>query len=309
MNTIYEHTTVMRDDALKALHIKPDGLYVDATFGRGGHSLGILQQLTDGKLLVIDKDPDAIHMANVLQSEGYPIEIRHGSFAEMEHWLKEMDWYGNVDGILFDLGVSSPQIDDPERGFSFMKTGPLDMRMDPTQGMTAAQWLNTAKAEDIAHVLKEYGEERFAKRIANKIVQTRDEHPLETTEDLLNVIASAQPIKDKHKHFATRSFQAIRIFINEEITDIEKAIKQAIGALKKGGQLVVISFHSLEDRTIKRALKRAAKGKDVPYFIPLSAEDSAGEIKLLGKAKASATEVANNPRARSAMMRMAEKVV
>jgi len=285
MNTLFEHTTVMREDALKALNIKPEGLYIDATFGRGGHSLGILQQLTQGKLLVIDKDPDAIHMAELLKAEGYPIEIRHGSFSLMEDWLKALDWYGKVDGILFDLGVSSPQIDDPERGFSFMQSGPLDMRMDTTQGMTAAQWLNSAKEQDIAYVLKEYGEERFAKRIAHKIVSERKEKPLETTQDLIDIIATAQPIRDKHKHFATRSFQAIRIYINEELDDIQKAIKQSIGALRKGGRLVVISFHSLEDRTIKRALRHAAKGKDVPYFIPLSAEDAAGDIKILGKAK------------------------
>jgi 16S rRNA (cytosine1402-N4)-methyltransferase len=309
MNKLFAHETVLRDEAILALNIKPEGLYVDATFGRGGHSLAILQQLHGGKLLVIDKDPDAIHMAQLLQSEGYPVEIRHGSFDRLQAWVEELGWFGQVDGILFDLGVSSPQLDDPERGFSFMKEGPLDMRMDPTQGQSAADWLNSAKEEDIAHVLKEYGEERFAKRIARKIVETRVEKPLQTTQELAKLIEVAQPIRDKFKHPATRSFQAIRIYINNEIKDIEVATQQAIKCLKKGGRLVIISFHSLEDRSVKQALKKAAKGFEIPYYIPILGDQAGGEIKLLGKTKASDVEVEQNPRARSAMMRMAEKVV
>lgn len=309
MNKLFAHETVLRDEAILALSIKPTGLYVDATFGRGGHSLSILQQLHGGKLLVIDKDPDAIHMAQLLKEEGYPVEIRHGSFNQLQHWVEELGWLGQVDGILFDLGVSSPQLDDPERGFSFMKDGPLDMRMDPTQGQSAADWLNSAKEEDIAHVLKEYGEERFAKRIARKIVETRGETPLKTTSDLVKLIESAQPIRDKFKHPATRSFQGIRIYINNELQDIQAATEQAIHCLKKGGRLVIISFHSLEDRTIKQALKKAAKGIEIPYYIPILGDQAGGEIKLLGKTKASDAEVEQNPRARSAMMRMAEKVV
>lgn len=309
MNQLFAHETVLRDEAIAALNIKPEGLYVDATFGRGGHSMAILQQLHGGKLLVIDKDPDAIHMAEVLKSEGHPLEIRHGSFNHLQYWVEELGWLGQVDGILFDLGVSSPQLDDPERGFSFMKEGPLDMRMDPTQGKSAAEWINTADEADIAFVLKEYGEERFAKRIARKIVETRVEAPLTTTQELAKLIESAQPIRDKFKHPATRSFQAIRIYINDEIHDIEVATQQAIKALKKGGRLVIISFHSLEDRTIKQALKKSSKGLEIPYFIPIRGDQAGGEIKLLGKAKASDAEIKQNPRARSAMMRMAEKVV
>jgi 16S rRNA (cytosine1402-N4)-methyltransferase len=244
-----------------------------------------------------------------LQNEGQPLEIRHGSFDKLQYWIEELGWFGKVDGILFDLGVSSPQLDDPERGFSFMKEGPLDMRMDPTQGQSAAQWLNSADEQDIARVLKEYGEERFAKRIARKIVETRAENPLQTTHDLTKLIEAAQPVRDKHKHPATRSFQAIRIFINNEIQDIQAATDQAIRCLNKGGRLVVISFHSLEDRTIKQALKKAAKGLEIPYYIPIIGDQAGGEIKLLGKTKASDAEVKLNPRARSAMMRMAEKVV
>lgn len=309
MNKLFAHETVLRDEAILALNIKPQGFYVDATFGRGGHSMSILQQLHGGKLLVIDKDPDAIHMAQVYQSEGYPLEIRHGSFNQLETWIDELGWKGQVDGILFDLGVSSPQLDDASRGFSFMKEGPLDMRMDPTRGQSAADWLNSAAESDIAYVLKEYGEERFAKRIARKIVETRVEKPLETTQDLVDIIESAQPIRDKFKHPATRSFQAIRIFINDEIKDIQIATEQAIRCLNKGGRLVIISFHSLEDRTIKQALKKAAKGIEIPYYIPIIGDQAGGEIKLLGKTKASDAEIKHNPRARSAMMRMAEKVV
>lgn len=309
MNKLFAHETVLRDEAIRALNIKPEGLYVDATFGRGGHSMAILEQLHGGQLLVIDKDPDAIHMAQLLLNEGYPIHIRHGSFDQLETWLEELDWKGKVDGMLFDLGVSSPQLDDPERGFSFMKEGPLDMRMDPTQGISAAAWLNSASEEDIAFVLKEYGEERFAKRIAHKIIETRVEKPLATTHDLASLINEAQPVRDKFKHPATRSFQAIRIYINNEIKDIEAAIEQAIRCLKKGGRLVVISFHSLEDRVVKQTFKKASKGLEIPHYIPIVGHQPGGDIKLLGKAKASDTEVKHNPRARSAMMRMAEKVV
>jgi 16S rRNA (cytosine1402-N4)-methyltransferase len=309
MNMLFAHDTVLRDEAILALNIKPEGLYVDATFGRGGHSLAILKQLQGGRLLVIDKDPDAIHMAQVLQNEGYPIEIRHGSFKRLQTWVEELGWLGKVDGVLFDLGVSSPQLDDPARGFSFMKEGPLDMRMDPTEGVSAADWLNSAKEEDIAFVLKEFGEERFAKRIARKIVETRVEKPLVTTKDLAELIVSAQPVRDKFKHPATRSFQGIRIYINNEIQDIEAATLQALACLNKGGRFVAISFHSLEDRAIKQALKRAAKGDDIPFYIPILADKTGGDIKLLGKSKASEAEIKHNPRARSAMMRMAEKVV
>jgi 16S rRNA (cytosine1402-N4)-methyltransferase len=309
MNKLFAHETVLQDEAILALNIKPEGLYVDATFGRGGHSMAILEQLHGGRLLVIDKDPDAIHRAEILKNDGYPIEVRHGSFNQLQHWVEELGWLGRVNGILFDLGVSSPQLDDPERGFSFMKDGPLDMRMDPTQGMSAAEWLNTAKEEDIAHVLKTYGEERFAKRIAHKIVEFRGQSPLRTTKELAEVISEAQPIKDKHKHPATRSFQGIRIYINNELHDIEVATQQAIQSLAKGGRLVIISFHSLEDRAIKQALKKASQGQIIPYYIPIIGDQAGGEIKLLGKTKASEAEIKLNPRARSAMMRMAEKVV
>ncbi len=309
MNTRYEHETVMRKDAIEALNVQPHGLYVDATFGRGGHARGIVEQLTDGKLLVIDKDPQAIEQAEALKAEGFPIEIRQGSFKHLNKWIEELAWE-EVDGVLFDLGVSSPQIDDPQRGFSFMKPGPLDMRMDTTQGMSAAEWLKIAKEEDIAKVLKEYGEERFARRIARRICETRDKNPIETTDQLVAVISQAQPKRDKYKHFATRSFQAIRIFINQELEDLEEALEQAIDVLRKEGRLVAISFHSLEDRIVKTCFKKAAKSilDDLPSFIPLRHQESNARVKLLGKYKPSSDETSRNPRARSAMMRVVEKL-
>ncbi len=307
MNTQYQHETVMLNEATEALNIQPQGFYVDATFGRGGHARVIAQKLTEGKLLVIDKDPQAIEQAQALKSQGFPIEIRQGSFTHLAKWIHELAW-NQIDGILFDLGVSSPQLDDPERGFSFMKSGPLDMRMDTTQGISAADWLKVAKEEDIAKVLKEYGEERYAKRIARRICEVRLTKSIETTDQLVAVIAQAQPQKEKHKHFATRSFQAIRIFINQELDDLQVALEQAIDLLRKEGHLVVISFHSLEDRIVKTCFKKAAKGSDIPYFIPLLHTQSDAKVKLLGKYKPASSETARNPRARSAMMRVVEKL-
>lgn len=299
----------MCKDAIEALDVQPHGLYVDATFGRGGHARGIAEKLVDGKLLVIDKDPEAIAHAEKLKAEGLPIEIRQGSFKHLNKWIKELAWQ-QVDGVLFDLGVSSPQLDDASRGFSFMKPGPLDMRMDTTRGVSAAEWLQTAKEEEIAKVLKEYGEERFARRIARKICEKREQNPIETTDQLVAIIAQAQPQKDKYKHFATRSFQAIRIFINQELDDLQETLEQAIDSLGKGGRLVVISFHSLEDRIVKTCFKNAAKSKldKLPTFIPLLHKDSDAKVKLLGKYKPTSDETARNPRARSAMMRVVEKL-
>lgn len=300
------HESVMLPEALNALNVQPDGRYVDATFGRGGHARQILSKLKSGRLMVIDKDPQAIALAKAWHDEGQPIDVKHGSFSALSQFLFEQEWDA-VDGILFDLGVSSPQLDDPERGFSFTQDGPLDMRMDPTSGISAAQWVNETPEAEIAQALKTYGEERFAKRIAHKIVQVRAEKPIETTLELVEIIKEAQPVRDKHKHPATRSFQAIRMVVNQELDDITQALKQAIAALKKGGRLVVISFHSLEDRLVKQTLKAAAKGDVIPHFIPVRHEDVKGDIKLLGKQKPSDDELAHNPRSRSAILRVAEK--
>lgn len=308
MNTQYQHESVMLNEATEALNVRPGGFYVDATFGRGGHARNIAEKLSEGKLLVIDKDPVAIEEAEALKAEGLPIEIRQGSFKHLAQWIEELAWE-QVDGILFDLGMSSPQIDNPERGFSFMKPGPLDMRMDTTQGMSAAQWLKVANENEITKVLRDYGEERFARRIARKICDTRDENPIETTDQLVAIIGQAQPKKEKYKHFATRSFQAIRIFINQELDDLQVALEQAIDVLRKDGRLVVISFHSLEDRIVKRCFRKAAKGLDLPSFIPLRHTETKAKVKLLGKYKPTSSETASNPRARSAMMRVVEKLV
>lgn len=305
--SIDSHDSVMLDAALEGLNIKPDGVYIDATYGRGGHARAILNRLKNGKLLIIDKDPQAIAHAQDLQKTFVQLLIAQGSFADIKSHAMRAG-IEQVDGILFDLGVSSPQLDDASRGFSFMKQGPLDMRMNPNEGRSAAQWLADAKEEDIAYILKTYGEERFAKRIAHAICTARAVAPIQTTQALVKIIEDAQPIRDKHKHPATRSFQAIRIFINQELIDIEKAIAAAVDILRVGGRLVVITFHSLEDRLVKTCFKHFAKADVLPIHIPVKAVDIKQPIlTLLGKQQATTEEVQNNSRARSAMMRIAQK--
>lgn len=305
--TYNAHDAVMLHEAIDGLNIKPDGVYIDATYGRGGHTLAILEKLKTGTLLVIDKDPAAISHAQDLQKTYEQLRIAQGSFADIKAHASRAG-ITQVDGILFDLGVSSPQLDDPNRGFSFMKQGPLDMRMNPTQGRSAAQWLADAKEEDIAYVLKTYGEERFAKRIAHAICHARTEAPITTTQSLAKIIEEAQPMRDQHKHPATRSFQAIRMFINQELADIEKAMDSAIDLLRVGGRLVVITFHSLEDRLVKTCFKHFAKADTLPSYIPVKAKDLAEPVLvLLGKQQATEQEVQTNPRARSAMLRIAQK--
>lgn len=303
----FGHDSVMLNEALEGLDIKPDGVYIDATYGRGGHSRAILEKLKTGRLLIIDKDPQAISHAEDLQKTFVQLVIAQGSFADIKSHASRAG-ITQVDGILFDLGVSSPQLDDASRGFSFMKQGPLDMRMNPNEGRSAAQWLADAKEDDIAYVLKTYGEERFAKRIAQAICVARAVAPIQTTQALVKIIEDAQPIRDKHKHPATRSFQAIRMFVNQELADIEKAVAAAVDLLKVGGRLVVITFHSLEDRLVKTCLKHFAKADLLPIHIPVKAIDIKQPIlTLLGKQQATAEEVQHNPRARSAMMRIAQK--
>lgn len=300
------HTSVMLNEAIEALRISPAGDYVDATFGRGGHARAIASLLSGGRLLVMDKDPEAIISAQALKDSGLPIEIFHGSFKQLQEALDEHG-FGQVDGILFDLGVSSPQLDNPERGFSFMKNGPLDMRMDTTRGQTAAEWLAHAEEADIAYALKVYGEERFAGRIARKIVEVRGLSPLTTTQELVNVIEKAIPFKEKNKHFATRTFQAVRMVVNQELEDVKIALTEAINALKSGGRLVVMSFHSLEDRLVKQTLKAASMGEEPKGIIPYRGDRPKGILKLLGKMKATDSEIAVNARSRSAILRVAEK--
>jgi 16S rRNA (cytosine1402-N4)-methyltransferase len=311
MNTAkQEHISVLLDEAITGLAIKPNGRYIDGTFGRGGHSRAILEQLgKEGMLLAMDKDPAAIEKAQTEFTSDKRFVLRQGSFAMLEERVKELGWMGQVDGILLDLGVSSPQLDVADRGFSFLHDGPLDMRMDPHQGISAADWLASAKEQEITQVLKEYGEERFAKRIARAIVKQRDESPIRTTKQLAAIVSAANPKHEKGKDPATRSFQAIRIFINQELEDIKTCLSQVIDVLKPGGRLVVISFHSLEDRIIKRFIREQVKGDDFPPDLPITHVQLNPKMKSVGKAvRASNEELARNPRARSAVMRVAERL-
>lgn len=306
----FQHLTVLLNEAVEALVDNPAGFYVDGTFGRGGHSRLILQALTaDGRLLGIDKDPQAIAEAGRLQQEDPRFSILHGSFAGLQAAMAERDLVGKVDGVLVDLGVSSPQLDDAERGFSFLNDGPLDMRMNPTVGESAAQWLAREDEAGIARVLKEYGEERFGKRIARAIVTARAEAPIVRTGQLAKIVAEANPAWEKGKNPATRAFQGIRIHINNELGDLEAFLDQALEVLKPGGRLVVISFHSLEDRLVKRFIRHHQRGGEMPAGVPVTDDQLNRRLRPLGKAaRAGIDEVADNVRSRSAIMRTAEKI-
>ncbi|AVV36674.1 MULTISPECIES: 16S rRNA (cytosine(1402)-N(4))-methyltransferase RsmH [Pantoea] len=310
MQENFIHTTVLLDEAVNGLNIREDGIYIDGTFGRGGHSRLILSQLGEkGRLIAIDRDPQAIAAAAEITDPRF--SIIHGPFSALAEYVAERDLVGKIDGILLDLGVSSPQLDDAERGFSFMRDGPLDMRMDPSRGHSAAEWLLHAEEADIAFVLKTYGEERFSKRIARAIVERNREQPMTRTRELAEVISVAMPVKDKFKHPATRSFQAIRIWINSELEEIDIALKGAVEVLAPQGRLSVISFHSLEDRLVKRFMRDQSRGPQVPAGIPMTEHQlralGGRELKLLGKMSPGDAEVSENPRARSSVLRIAEK--
>ncbi|GKX56267.1 ribosomal RNA small subunit methyltransferase H [Leminorella grimontii] len=310
MSTEFQHTTVLLDEAVNALNVRQNGIYIDGTFGRGGHSRLILSQLgEEGRLIAIDRDPQAIAAAASISDPRF--SIVHGPFSELASYVDELGLTGKIDGVLLDLGVSSPQLDDAERGFSFMRDGPLDMRMDPTRGLSASEWLLKAEEEDIAWVLKTFGEERFAKRIARAIVERNREQPLTRTRELAELIAAATPIKDRHKHPATRSFQAIRIYINSELEEIERALDGSLTALAEGGRLSVISFHSLEDRIVKRFIRQHSQGPKVPAGIPLTEEQlrqhGGRKLKALGKMMPSEREIGDNARARSSVLRIAQR--
>ncbi len=305
-----QHLTVLLDEAVSALVADPSGRYIDGTFGRGGHSRLLLQRLAEnGELMGVDKDPQAFATGQALMQEDSRFHIARGSFADFDVLAQQRGWGDGVDGILLDLGVSSPQLDQAERGFSFIRDGELDMRMDTDSGISAADWLAEAAVDDIARVLKEYGEERFAKRIARAIVAAREEQPIRRTLQLAKIVAEANPAWEKHKHPATRAFQAIRIFINNELGDLERFLDKVVAQLRPGGRLVVISFHSLEDRMVKRFMRRQAQGESMPAYLPVTDEQIGRSMRLLGKAvKPGAEEVSANPRARSAVMRVAEKL-
>ena len=305
------HKPVLLEETLTALNIKPDGYYVDGTFGRGGHSQEIIKQLNEnGKLLAFDKDPQAIAQAELIAANDDRLHVKQGSFTQLKQTVEELGWQGKVNGIFLDLGVSSPQLDDAQRGFSFQADGPLDMRMDPEHGMSASQWLASADERDIMMVLFDYGEEKFARRIARAIVEARQEKPINTTKQLASIVAAANPSHEKGKNPATRSFQAIRIFINQELEDLKTCLAQAVDMLAPGGRLVVISFHSLEDRIVKRFIREQCKGDAFPVDLPVTHEQLNQNMKMVGKAiKAERKELEENPRARSAVMRVAERLV
>ena len=306
----YEHKSVLLNESIDALNIEPTGIYIDGTFGRGGHSQAILDKLGEqGRLIAFDKDPQAIETAEQKFAADPRFRIVHDSFAELEKHIEQLGLTGSINGILLDLGVSSPQLDDPQRGFSFQQSGPLDMRMNDQQGMTAAQWLNKASETEIANVLYDYGEERFSRRIARAIVKARAEQPLTDTRQLAEIIKQAHPRWEKKKHPATRSFQGIRIFINNELTDLDSCLQQSYRCLARNGRLVVISFHSLEDRRVKQFFRRMSEGEQLPPDLPVMDETINRKMKLVGKRiKAGKQELSDNPRARSAVLRAAIKL-
>ncbi|MEH6508160.1 16S rRNA (cytosine(1402)-N(4))-methyltransferase RsmH [Halopseudomonas aestusnigri] len=311
MSTVssYSHISVLLNEALDALAIQPDGIYIDGTFGRGGHSRALLARLgSEGRLIAFDKDPEAIRAGEQLAAEDGRFVVVQRSFAEMADEMRARGLHGRISGVLLDLGVSSPQLDDPTRGFSFLNDGPLDMRMNPGVGQSAADWVNSASEADIATVLKEYGEERFSKRMARAVVTRRAVQPFTRTGDLAAVIKEANPAWEKGKHPATRAFQGIRIFINRELDDLADGLRAALDVLAPAGRLAVISFHSLEDRMVKQFMRREAKGAPIPRDLPIRDIDIPVSINLVGKAiKPSAAEIDANPRARSAVLRIAEK--
>ncbi len=308
----YRHITVLLDEAVEGLAVRADGCYVDGTFGRGGHSRLILHKLgPGGRLLGFDKDPLAIATGEALAAEDGRFVVVQRSFAELSDEAAVRGLAGSISGILLDLGVSSPQLDDPERGFSFLNDGPLDMRMNPDVGVSAADWIASADEDEIARVMKDYGEERFAKRMARAVVQRRAEQPFTRTADLAKVLTDANPAWEKGKNPATRAFQGIRIYVNNELGDLERGLEAALDALEVGGRLVVISFHSLEDRIVKQFMKRQAKGEadKLPRDLPIIPKAFEPRLKLIGKPVfASDAEVKANPRSRSAVMRIAEKL-
>lgn len=307
-----KHITVLLDEAVNGLFLKKDGIYVDGTFGRGGHSRHILQQLGEnGRLIAIDRDPRAIATGEALKKEDPRFSIIHGPFSGLAEYIKELGLERKIDGVLLDLGVSSPQLDDAERGFSFMRDGPLDMRMDPTSGISAADWLAKADVDDIGWVLKTFGEEKFAYRIARAIVADREQTPFLRTLQLAQLIERLCPKREKKKHPATRSFQAIRIYINSELEEIHKVLDGALDILAIGGFLSVISFHSLEDRIVKRFIRKQEKGREYPPGLPLTEAQMQQDKTLKSMAKAlkpSKLEIEENKRARSSVLRVAQKI-
>jgi 16S rRNA (cytosine1402-N4)-methyltransferase len=304
------HQPVLLEESLEALAIKPDGVYLDGTFGRGGHARALLARLgPEGRLLALDRDHEAVAAAGALAASEPRLSVEQAPFSVIGDVARRHHLYGLVDGLLLDLGVSSPQLDCPQRGFSFSSDGPLDMRMDTRSGVTAAEWLARAKEGEIARVLRELGEERFAGRIARAIVRARALAPILTTRRLAEIVAAASPSREPGKHPATRTFQAIRIQINQELDELRACLAEVCGLLATGGRLVVISFHSLEDRIVKRFIRDEARGESYPRGVPVTAREVQPRLRAVGRAvRPSAQEVAANPRARSAVLRAAERL-
>ena len=309
-DTDFQHRPVLFDEAIAALAIKPAGVYVDGTFGRGGHSGAIMQQLSDkGRLLALDQDPEAVEAGRQMFADDPRFDMVQCNFESLADVVADKGLAGKVDGVLLDIGVSSPQLDDASRGFSFMRPGPLDMRMNPQAGESAADWLARVSEYDLTSVLMHLGEEKFARRIASAIVKARQERPITDTGQLAKIIEEAVPVRDRHKHPATKSFQAIRIHINRELEVLKAGLQAAVDVLAIGGRLAVISFHSLEDRIVKRFMRDLAKGPQLPKDLPIMDADIKQPFKLVGKAiKPSKAELAENPRARSSVLRVLERI-
>ncbi len=305
------HQPVLLKEVIEGLAIQPDGIYIDATFGRGGHSGAILAALgKQGRLIAIDRDPEAISAGRERYGQDTRFTLIQGSFSMLRNIAQQQQVEGKVNGILLDLGVSSPQLNNPERGFSFLHDGPLDMRMDPTARPSAAEWINYAKEEEMATVFKTYGEERHARRIARAIVAARALVPFTRTEQLASVVSKANPSWERFKHPATRCFQAIRIFINRELDELQECLATCLDVLAVKGRLLVISFHSLEDRIVKRYMRQQAKGDDIPSYLPVQQVQLHQRLQRVGGAiKPSDSEISGNTRARSAVLRIGEKLL
>ena len=305
----YVHKPVLLDEVIKALNIRSDGFYIDGTFGRGGHSREIIKRLGDkGRLLAFDKDPDAVMSVGVDLIQDERFEIIKGSFTMLMRYVKEHEIKKQVSGVLFDFGVSSPQLDDIKRGFSFRYDAPLDMRMNPTEGESASEWLNKASEKEIADVIYKYGEERASRKISKAIIKIRKKTPIHRTKQLAEISCKAIPGNKQDIHPATKTFQAFRIYINHELDEIRDVLPQATDVLCKGGRLAAISFHSLEDRIVKRFMRDQSKPKDQPLELPVAQDYRDIKLKLVGKKiRPSEDEVSKNKRARSALLRVAER--
>jgi len=307
---VSEHAPVLPEEVLAGLTVRPGGRYCDATFGRGGHTAAILEAVGPaGRVVALDRDPEAIRAGQRRFAGDQRLTLVKGSFGALETHVRAAGLDGELDGVLMDLGVSSPQLDEAERGFSFMQDGPLDMRMDNESGQGAAQWLARAGEREIADVLHTLGEERYARRIARALVAARAEAPVTRTRQLADIVAAAVPTREPGRHPATRSFQAIRIHVNRELEELEAALPQAVRLLDAGGRLCVISFHSLEDRIVKRFIRREEQGDPVYAGLPEIPPHARARLKRMGAAvRPGAAEVAANPRARSAVLRVAARL-